>query len=148
MRATLVILLFGLSSSGCILQNMGAERQLTDQVYALNDEIRWARIDLATERVAPSFRTDFMILHRSWGHEIQIADSDCTHVQISEDSESATSLCTLSWYDQRTLELYTSVIEQRWIHTDNGFLLDRETVVGGEPGILETPPEDEETSEG
>lgn len=139
MRATLVVLLFGLTASGCLLQNLGAERQLTDQVYALNDEIRWARIDLATERVAPEFRPTFLQLHRAWGHDIQIADSDCTHVQISEDSESATSLVTLSWYDQRTMELYTSVIRQRWIKTDSGFLLDEEIVVGGEERILEAP---------
>jgi hypothetical protein len=146
MRATLLLLVLGTSLSGCLLQNMGAERQLTDQVYALNDEIRWARIDLATERVSPDFRTEFLTLHRAWGHDIQIADSDCTHVQISDDSESATSLVTLSWYDQQTMEVHTSVIEQRWIKTDSGFLLDRVTVVGGEPRILATP-EDETADE-
>ena len=91
--------------------------------------------------MAPSFRPEFLLIHREWGHDVQIADSDCTHVQISEDSESATSLVTLSWYDQRTMQLYTSVIEQRWIKTDSGFMLDRVTVVGGEESILAAMPE-------
>ena len=146
MRAHHLLALVTLLLGGCLLQNLGADRQLTDQVYAFNDEVRWARIDLATERVSPDFRPAFLAMHRAWGHDIQIADSDCTHVQISDDSQSATSLVTLSWYD-RSLNVRTSVVRQRWIKTDSGFLLDQIVVVGGDEGILEAPPEDTEGGE-
>ena len=143
MRALVLVSALALTTlSGCLLQNLSATRQLTDQVYALNDEVRWARIDLATERVAPDYRPAFLAQHRRWGHDVQIADSDTTHVQISDDMESATSLVTLSWYDERTMELHTSVVQQRWVKTDNGFMLDLVRVVGGEPSLLEDPPED------
>ncbi len=148
MRAFVCVSVLLLSTlSGCILQNLSATRQLTDQVYALNDEIRWARIDLATERVSPEYRPAFLAQHRAWGHDVQIADSDTTHVQIADDMESATSLVTLSWYDERTMELHTSVIQQRWVKTDNGFMLDLVRVVGGEESLLEVPPEAEATAE-
>jgi len=143
LRSLLALAIGSVILSGCLLQNLSATRQLTDQVYALNDEIRWARIDLATERVSPDYRPEFLAQHRLWGHDIQIADSDCTHVQISDDEGSATSLVTLSWYDERTMRLHTSVIQQRWVKTDNGFLLDLVQVVGGDEGILAPPPEPE-----
>ena len=124
--------------SGCLLQNLSATRQLTDQVYAFNDEIRWARMDLATERVAPEYRPEFLQRHRSWGHDVQIADFDTTHVQISDDMESATSLVTISWYDERTMELHTSVMQQLWVKLEGGsFMLNRVRVVGGEATLLE-----------
>ena len=139
-----VACLLAFSLSGCILENLSGTRQLTDQVYALNDEIRWARIDLATERVAPDYRPTFLAQHRLWGHDIQIADSDTTHVQISDDSDSATSLVTLSWYDERTMELHTTVIQQRWVKDGDmgAFQLDLVRIVGGHPGLLEDPPEE------
>jgi len=150
MRAFVCVSVLALTTlSGCLLQNLSATRVLTDQVYALNDEIRWARVDLATERVSPEYRPVFLAQLRSWGHNVQIADSDTTHVQISDDMESATSLTTLSWYDQSTMELHTSVIQQRWVKNDGGgFMLDLVRVVGGESSLFEdVPPEIVEAAE-
>lgn len=128
-----------LSTSGCIFQNLSPTRQLTDQVYALNDETRWARVDLATERVAPAYRETFLMAHRMWGHDIQIADSDTTHVHISDDMQTATSLVTISWYGRSTLDLRATVLRQHWAFTGGGFALDEETVVGGDADLLDLP---------
>ena len=143
MRATTALALSAvltLALGGCIFQNLSTSRQLTDQVYAFNDEIRWARIDLATERVAPDYRTEFVLAHRMWGHDIQIADADMTHVQIADDSETATSLVTFAWYDERTMRLHSTVVQQRWTKTDDNFLLAGEEIVGGDETLLADPP--------
>lgn len=141
MRASLVLAVCTLCISGCIFQNLSTSRELTDQVYAFNDEIRWARIDLATERVAPDYRAEFVLAHRMWGHDIQIADADMTHVQIADDSETATSLVTFAWYDERTMRLHNTVVQQRWTKTNDAFLLEAEVVVGGDETLLAPPPE-------
>lgn len=144
MRPILLCLVLAISLSGCIFQHLSPTRKLTDQVYALNDEARWTRIDLATERVAPRYRETFLVSHRMWGHDIQIADSDTTNVHIADDLQTATSLVTISWYDQRTLELRASVLRQHWESTGDGYVLDGETVIGGDPDLLDLPEEDAE----
>ena len=137
-----------LTTSGCIFQNLSPTRQLTDQVYALNDETRWARVDLATERVVPAYRETFLIAHRMWGHDIQIADSDTTRVHISDDLQTATSLVTISWYARSTLDLRATVVRQHWAFTGGGFALDEEVIVGGDTDLLDLPePEASESDE-
>lgn len=144
MRAFLCTTFFAVAIGGCMIQNLSPISALTDQVYAINDESRWARIDLATERVLPAYRQTFLTSHREWGHDIQIADSDTTHLTLSDDEEDAISLVTVSWYDQRTMELSQTVIRQRWTHTDNGFRLDQERVVGGNEALLDLPEEEDD----
>jgi len=147
MRAILCTTFFAVAIGGCMIQNLSPVSALTDEVYAINDESRWARIDLATERVMPEYREAYLTSHREWGHDIQIADSDTTHVTISDDEDSAISIVTISWYDQRTMELYQTVIRQRWTHTDNGFRLDQERIVGGSDRLLDLPEQEEGGSE-
>jgi hypothetical protein len=131
-----------LGSGGCMFQNLSPTRMLTDQVQALNDETRWARVDLAADRVAPDYRTTFLASHRGWGRDIQIADAELTNVALAAGEETASSLVTISWYDLSTMEVRSSTIVQHWIKTDNGFLLDEERVTDGDEAILILPEED------
>ena len=150
-RALLVLSLLALP--GCIFQALSPERQLTDQVHALNDEARWARIDLASERVSPEYRETFLLSHAAWGGDVQIADADLTNVTLAAGNGSATSRVSMSWYDQRTLLVSSSVLVQEWTFTENGFLLAGESIVAGDERLLDLPQEaaeegDEETSGG
>lgn len=132
------------AGSGCIFQHMSPERQLTDQAYAYNDEVRWARIDLAAQRVHPEYRTAFLASHVGWGGEIQIADTDMTNVTFSDGQVEATTRVEISWYDQRTMEVNRTVLSQHWQMTENGFRLDGEEIVGGSDLLLILPEEEEE----
>lgn len=142
MRASPLLLAVGLFLTGCMFQNLTPTRQLQDTVYQLNDETRWARIDLASQRVMPAYRARFLLAHRQWGHDIAIADIDPTHIQLGEDGEHARSLVTVTWYDQRTMELTRTVVTQQWERTDNGYMLSAETIVGGSDLLLEQIDED------
>ena len=137
-----------LGSGGCIFQNLSPTRMLTDQVQALTDETRWARVDLAADRVAPTYRNAFIASHRGWGREVQIADAELTNLALAEGDETATSLVTLAWYDLSTMEVRSSTIVQHWIKTDNGYLLDEEHVTDGDEAILILPEEADAASEG
>lgn len=140
----LLALGLALGASGCIFQHMTPERQLTDQAYAINDEVRWARVDLAAQRVDPEYRATFIASHVEWGTNIQIADCDMTNVTFEDGQTQATTLVAVSWYDQRTMEVNASVVSQHWHMTENGFQLDGEDIVGGNEDLLVFPEEDEE----
>lgn len=131
-----------LGSGGCMFQNLSPTRMLTDQVQQLNDETRWARVDLAADRVAPAYRNTFLASRRAWGRDIQIADSELTNVALAAGDETATSLVTIAWYDLGTMEVRSSTVVQHWIKTDNGYLLDQEQVTDGDEAILVLPEED------
>ncbi len=136
MRVSAIVPLLGLLLGGCIFQNLTPTRQLQDTVYQLNDETRWARIDLASQRVTDDYRVHFLLAHRAWGHDIAIADIDPTNIQVDDDSEHARSLVTVTWYSQSTMELARTVITQQWNRTDNGYRLASETIVGGDEQLF------------
>ena len=133
-----------LAYGGCIFQQFSATQQLTEQVYAFNDETRWARVDLAADRVAPAYRARFAVTHAQWGSRVQIADTDLTRVQLAEDEETASSIVSVSWYDSDTMIVRGSVLRQHWVSTDNGYLLDGEEIVGGDETLLHRPEGQEE----
>ena len=138
---SLLSIVIAASQSGCMFQSLTPIRQLTDQVRDLNDETRWARVDLAAQRVHPEYRADFLLRHRLWGHDVQIADTEATNIQISEDDETATATVSVSWYDQRTMLVFSSVIAQTYRKTDTGYMLNGERIVSGDLRLLEDPDE-------
>lgn len=142
--ATLLFVALSTGYAGCIFQHMSPERQLTDQAYAYNDEVRWSRIDLAAQRVHPDYRARFLTSHAEWGSEIMIADADMTNVTFEDGQAAATTLVRFAWYDQRTMEVTGTIVSQHWTMTGDGFQLDRETIVSGEERLLILPDEDDE----
>lgn len=129
------VTLLAASSAGCgLMQGLQPETRLTDQVYMLNDEARWGRIDLAAMRVAPTYRATFVRSHRTWGRTIAIGDVDVTNVAILQDR--AQSLVTYSWIDQRTMQLQETTVRQTWTGEMDGFALSGEEVVDGADGLF------------
>lgn len=120
-------------SLGCtLIQGLSPETYLSDQVHQLNDEARWARIDLASMRVDPSYRSIFTASHRAWGSGIRLADADITNLTLGTNGE-ATSMVTYQWIDERTMELYATTVRQTWTgNGEIGFHLLREDIIAGE----------------
>ena len=138
--ASLVAPLVALLASGCIFSHLSPQRRLMDQAHAYNDEVRWARIDLAAQRVHSEYRGTFLVSHGRWGSDIQIADADMTNMTFEEEGEGATTLVRYAWFDQRTMIVQATVVSQHWrSEGDESFVLDRETVVQGDEGLLELP---------
>lgn len=140
--ALALVLLAGLGLGGCLLQNLAPTERLSDQVYQLNEEARWGRLDLAVRRVSPRYRPTFMTSRRGWGRRVSVADVEVSAIEISRESDEATSSVELSWYDLRSMTLRSTLLRQRWAKTDEGYLLDEETVVDGDADLLELPEED------
>jgi hypothetical protein len=144
--AALFSVLVVAGAGGCLFQNISPTEQLNDQVYSLNEEARWGRLDLAVRRVSPTYQGTFMTSRRSWGRRVAIADVEVSAIVITPGSDEATSSVELSWYDQQTMELRSTVIRQRWARSTSGYLLDEETVTGGDEELLELPDDDDEAA--
>lgn len=125
--------------SGCsLMHQLAPENRVQDQVYALNDESHWGRVDLAAGRVARSYRQAFVASHRSWGRSIAIGDHDVTNIAMQP--EGAQSLVTFQWIDQSTMELHETTVRQTWASEGEGYALVGEDIVGGDDGLyLEVP---------
>ena len=141
-RSILACALVSSVLAGCLFQNLSPTQGLSDQVYGLNDESRWDRLDLAVQRVAPRYRAAFMGSRHEWGRDIAIADTEVSALVVADDLASATSSVEISWVDQGSMELRSTVLRQHWIRTDNGYLLDEETVTSGDEALLSTPEDD------
>jgi len=124
---------------GCIFNNVSTEETLRDAVVGLNDEVRWNRMDLATQRVAPTFRTAFSLTHHDWHEGMQIADSEIVHVQVGEDKEDAKAFIKIRWYDQRTMLVSETTLEQKWKKVGRSFVLIAEEVRAGDPRLIQLP---------
>lgn len=127
--------------SGCtLIDSISPEVRLGDQVHQLNDEIRWGRVDLAAQRVAPSHRGLFVSSHRGWGTSIRIAEADVTNMQMGLPDGQAASLVTYSWFSERTMELSSTTVRQFWKGEGSGFVLSGEEVIGGDETLLPGTP--------
>jgi hypothetical protein len=125
--------------TGCgMMQGLAPETRLQDNVYMLNDEARWGRVDLAAGRCARAYREAFVRSHRRWGRTVAIGDVDVTNISMLQGG--AQSLVTYSWIDQSTQELHATTVRQSWVGDGDGFALAGEDIVSGAEGLyLDVP---------
>lgn len=126
--------------SACFLAGAGADKKISEAVYNLNDQARWGRIDDAALLVDVPYRQRFVDLHRRWGSEIQLADSEVQNIRLSADSAQASAFVTYSWYEMNDMTLHESTLHQEWKARGRSFALASEVVVRGDPSILSPPP--------
>ncbi|UJR86761.1 Hypothetical protein I5071_88620 [Sandaracinus amylolyticus] len=123
--------------SGCMMiDSISPEVRLGDQVHALNDEVRWGRVDLAAQRVAPSHRAAFVASHRAWGSEVHVADADVTNMDLGLEGGRAASYVNYSWIDEHTMELRATTVRQIWRGENEGFVLVSEEILSGDEALL------------
>jgi hypothetical protein len=138
MRALhLALTLAGLA--GCTLANLTPTARFQDSAYTLNDAARWGQVDLAMQHVSPKYLGRFAERHAGWGEAISIAEIDLVRMKIAEDSKSAMSEISLSWYDEGGVTIHSSVITQTWEVVKGKFRLVDEAVRRGDPRVFATP---------
>ncbi|MEM9190112.1 MAG: hypothetical protein AAGF12_13090 [Myxococcota bacterium] len=149
MKLRPLVLLTASFFGGCMFQNVSTATRFRDAVDGVNEEARWNRMDLATQRVHPEYRADYALTRYQWGRAIQIADTEVVSLQLGEGEEAATSTVAISWYSLQTMTLHTTVIRQRWEQIGGTFTLREEEVLDGNPRLIEPPePPANEEAEG
>lgn len=121
-----------------MMQNLAPETRLADNVYLLNDEVRWGRVDLAAGRCTEGYRSAFVRSRGRWGRAVQIGDVDVTNLSMLRGG--AQALVTYAWIDQRTMELRATTVRQSWVGEGDGFRLAGEDVVAGDDGLFDDVP--------
>ena len=119
-----------------MMQNEGPAKKLTDTLQNMNKATRWGQLNEAGRLVEPVYRTRFLQTHAHWGQIIQVADSEVVHMEMTPDSETAVAIVSYDWYLLSAMTLHSTVIQQRWAHVNEGFLLASETVVQGDARLL------------
>ena len=125
--------------SGCMGQGNGAAQRFHETVLDMNKNTRWGQIGDAVRWVEPSYQGKFAQTHMAWGEDIQLADSEVVSIQMAPDQESAIALVSYQWYRTADMNLYTTIVQQRWSQVGENFLLMSERVVKGEVALLATP---------
>ncbi|MEM9861691.1 MAG: hypothetical protein AAF938_08760 [Myxococcota bacterium] len=140
-RSLVCLALAALSLPACMFTGVSTEQKLRDAVVGINDEMRWNRVDLAVQRVAPAFRARFRASRLQWHEDFQIADTEIVHVEVGEGRENAISLVMIRWYDQRNMIVAETTLRQRWKKVIGGYVMTEEEVASGDPRLLELPEE-------
>lgn len=134
---TALMALFCLESC-TLIQNLSPETRFNDQVFQLNDEARWGRMDLAVNHVHRDYRRRFAASRHRWGREVHIGDTEVTNMQLG--GENPVSTVVHSWVDESAMELRSTTINQIWTSHfgPNGpvYELVREEVIDGDDGLL------------
>ena len=132
---------------GC-MSNINPRETLADSVHQVNYAARWGRVDVAVERVAPSYRTTFLRSRRPWGRDLQIADVELVDIHLVDgDNARAQSIVAVSWYDLRAMDLRTTTLEQAWRRTGQAYVLESEEIVEGDESLVTPPAEEQSSSE-
>lgn len=126
-----------LTASCTLLQGLSASTRLRESVYGLNDETRWGRSNIATDRVLAAFRPYFIASHQKWGRDAVIADVDVRSMQLASNEETATAEVAVAWSPPDSTDVRETVIRQSW-HRVGGqdFVLAEEDVISGDATLL------------
>jgi hypothetical protein len=122
--------------SGCFLEHASAAEHLRTSVTELNKSARWGHINGASAYVEPTYRTRFLETHKHWGSKIEVADAEVLQMEVAKGNDSAIAMVAYSWFSKDTMTVHSSLVRQRWLNTDNSFALISETVVDGDPRLL------------
>jgi len=120
----------------CFLANAGADKKINSAVMNLNEQARWGRIADASALAVPEYREQFLLQHRHWSTDIQLADSEVLNIQLTKDTKQASAIVTYSWYAMKDMTLHETTLRQLWMAQGSGYALASETVVRGDPALL------------
>lgn len=125
---------------GCKSRTQTASERLRDAVVGYNDELRFGRQDLAVQRVAPEYRSEFIGGHYRWGRGIEIADVEVVNVEVmGQDVDRAVSFVNLRWIATGTMLVRETLVRQEWKKRASWYQLTGEHVIDGDASLLEVP---------
>ena len=100
-----------------------------------NFDLRFGRMDMAVEQVAPKYADDFAKRHRLWGGLVHVTDAETTGLHM-RGIENCDVSVRVAWYRAEEGELHTTLVKQRWHLYKSGWLLDGEDRLDGDIGVL------------
>jgi hypothetical protein len=127
---------------GCMLDEQGPGKKLTEAVREMDKATRWGQTAEAARMVDATYRERFISNHVAWGQQIQLGDSEVVNIEIVPSGETATAMMQYQWYLSDAMTLHQTVVRQRWTRADNnGYALISEAIVQGDARLFAANPE-------
>jgi hypothetical protein len=129
-----LVALLGLA--GCPMPETAAQR-MQGTASDFNVDVRFGRLSLAIDKVAPKEREEFLARRKSWTGRVEIADYELISAKMmGTENADAEVVVKYDWYELAVGDLHSSKIRQKW-HSDKGtWLLVGEALDEGAPGLL------------
>jgi hypothetical protein len=103
-----------------------------------NTNVRFGRVSIAVDSVAPKEREEFIARRKAWGKRIELADYELLSAKMMGDDD-ADVIVKYDWYELAMSELHVSTIRQHWHSHSGTWLLEHETLEDGATGLLGEP---------
>jgi hypothetical protein len=136
MRAIAIGLVSSLVLFGCGHQSGAARAQ--EAASELNVNMRFGRMELAAERVAPDAREAFLARRKAWGSNVRVADYELAGFAMKGDAD-AEMLVKVAWYRVDQGDLRTTTLKQKWHDFKGEWRLVHETRADGDVGLMGEP---------
>jgi hypothetical protein len=117
-------------------QTTGARMQ--EAANDLNTNMRFGRVELAMERVAPAAREEFLQHRRGWGSSVRLADYELVGARLTAESDADVTV-RVAWYRPDEQDLRITTVRQRWHDEKGDWMLVGEIRLDGELGLLGEP---------
>jgi hypothetical protein len=105
----------------------------------LNTNVRFGRMELAMEHVAPDARESFISHRRLWGSRIHLADYELVGASMKDDDNAEVSV-KYAWFHPDEGDLHTTVVRQKWHDRKGDWLLVGEARIDGDEGLFGEAP--------
>ena len=134
MRQVVVSALAASLLAGCPMPPSPAAR-MQEAAIELNTNVRFGRMELAIEHVAPKERDEFISHRKAWGSILQLADYEMVGARMKDEDNAEVSV-KYAWYRPEEGDLHTTVVRQRWKDTKGSWLLVAEARIDGDLGLF------------
>jgi hypothetical protein len=126
---------------GCPVTHQSQPARAQEAATELNINTRFGRMELATERVAPSAREAFLTRRKTWGNAIRIADYELSSFKMKGENDAEIRV-KVAWYRIDQGDLRQTTLRQSWHDEKGEWRLVDETSADGDLGLLgETMPD-------
>ncbi len=106
---------------------------LKEAVLLFNEGVRWGRLQDVVPRISPGHVANFMEMHKAFGKTIQISDYDILNTAANWEKKQAEVTVQITWYRNTEMELFTTILSQKWEESGTDWILGSESYVSGEP---------------
>jgi hypothetical protein len=129
----LLAALLPLATLGCPTQTGPARAQ--EAATAMNLDSRFGRMELASEKVAPRARDQWMAHRAGWHGKVRIVDTELAGLKMDKDDE-ATLFVKVAWQRADEGDLRLTRLKQKWKDFRGSWQLVGEERLDGDVGLI------------
>lgn len=124
LAAGLAFMLAALCFGGCGAARYG-KQDLNIAVLNYHQHLRWGRLGPASKLVAPGLREAFLKEWTAREKSIQLQDIEVMDMVEEQDGDVMVLTIKIAWIETRTQRLRSDLIHERWLRTENGWVLEK-----------------------